>query len=237
MITQPPPLAHPAIYERCSEGGIQRRTDCGWSLKKIKNDPYLKSVDTGIALSESERGCNYFRNSVDRSLRIQYHQAPRPEFGLARRRSSQTAPRLKHEQLVATSENGNPRKRLTCSMGAENGDWNQSSTPASFDMELQLPPQDLNFLDDAKKAIRREYRDASQWKRLQCRNVTQVSTSESGTVFELQVGHAVEFDWTWEGATAFRPCSLKAFEAISPVGLQPPIPLHSQAMADAHTPG
>jgi superfamily I DNA/RNA helicase len=97
-------------------------------------------------------------------------------------------------------------------MGAEYGDWNQSSTPASFDMELQLPPQDLNFLDDAKKAIRREYRDASQWKRLQCRNVTQVSTSESGTVFELQVGHAVEFDWTWEGATAFRPCSLKAFE-------------------------
>lgn len=39
-----------------------------------------------------------------------------------------------------------------------------------------------------------------------------VSEEESGTVFELKIGHAVEFDWAWERSVAFRPVLLKEFE-------------------------
>jgi hypothetical protein len=28
-----------------------------------------------------------------------------------------------------------------------------------------------------------------------------------------RLGHAVEFDWTWEGAVAFRPLNVKEFDA------------------------
>jgi superfamily I DNA/RNA helicase len=128
------------------------------------------------------------------------------------RNSLQSVPQQQRKALIAPVGDGHLRQEFTLSMEEENGPGFQSSTTASFEIDLQLPPQETHFLEDAKKAIRREYRDASQWKRLQCRNVTQVSTSNSGTVFELQVGHAVEFDWTWEGAIAFRPFSLKAFE-------------------------
>ena len=50
-----------------------------------------------------------------------------------------------------------------------------------------------------------------KWKRLCCRKVTVLSETETGTIFVLDVGHAVEFDWTWEGAVAFRPLVLKEF--------------------------
>lgn len=83
---------------------------------------------------------------------------------------------------------------------------------ASFPIELDLPSTDSENLDSARKAIRREFRDSSKWKRLRCRKVKEISESESGTIYELEIGHAVEFDWTWEGAVAFRPLLLKAFE-------------------------
>ena len=87
-------------------------------------------------------------------------------------------------------------------------DYNQ----ARFRIELKFPETSHEHLDAARKAIRREYRDASKWKRLRCRKVREVSESESGTIFELEIGHCVEFDWTWEGAVAFRPLLLKEFE-------------------------
>ena len=67
-------------------------------------------------------------------------------------------------------------------------------TQARFRIDLNLPPGDESFLEDSRKAIRREYRDSAKWKRLRCRNVRVVSELESGTVFELEIGHAVEFD-------------------------------------------
>lgn len=85
-------------------------------------------------------------------------------------------------------------------------------TQASFAADLKLPLADGGLLDDARMAIRKEYRDSAKWKRLRCRNVSVVSASASGTIFELQIGHAVEFDWTWEGAVAFRPLLLREFE-------------------------
>ena len=74
---------------------------------------------------------------------------------------------------------------------------------ARFPMEIEIPSSDHTSLDAARKAIRREYRDASKWKRLRCRKVREVSESESGTIYELEIGHSVEFDWTWEAAVAF----------------------------------
>jgi len=85
-------------------------------------------------------------------------------------------------------------------------------TQASFPIELNLPSADNQFLDDASRAIRREFRDSAKWKRLRCRSVNVVSESDSGTVYELEIGHSVEFDWTWEGAVAFRPILLSEFE-------------------------
>jgi len=82
---------------------------------------------------------------------------------------------------------------------------------ARFPIRLNLPDADKALFDDAKEAVRREYRDSVKWKRLRCRSVKLLSESETGTVFILEVGHAVEFDWTWEGAVAFRPLLLKEF--------------------------
>jgi KaiC/GvpD/RAD55 family RecA-like ATPase len=83
---------------------------------------------------------------------------------------------------------------------------------ARFPIRLDLPDADYSLLEDAQEAVKREYRDSVKWKRLRCRNVQLLSKSETGTVFILEVGHSVEFDWTWEGAVAFRPLKLKAFE-------------------------
>lgn len=82
---------------------------------------------------------------------------------------------------------------------------------ARFPIRLDLPEADKTSLGDAQEAIRREFRDSVKWKRLRCRSVKVLSESETGTVFILEVGHAVEFDWTWEGAVAFRPLLLKEF--------------------------
>lgn len=83
---------------------------------------------------------------------------------------------------------------------------------AQFPIDLNLPPADEDDLESARRAIRREFRESAKWKRLRCRNVKVVSESDSGTVYELEIGHAVEFDWTWEGAVAFRPLLLQEFE-------------------------
>ena len=85
-------------------------------------------------------------------------------------------------------------------------------TPASYSIDLNLPEADEQLLRDASRAIRREYRDSAKWKRLKCRSVRVVSEGKTGTIYELQIGHAVEIDWTWEAAVAFRPVLLQEFE-------------------------
>ena len=76
---------------------------------------------------------------------------------------------------------------------------------ACFDIQLNVPVPPSDPLASARLAIRREYRDSAKWKRLRCRKVRLVSQAENGAIYELTVGHAVEFDWTWEGSIAFRP--------------------------------
>lgn len=81
--------------------------------------------------------------------------------------------------------------------------------PARFPVKLNLPSASPTLLADAQEAVKREFRDSIKWKRLRCRRVEVLSKTDTGTIFELQIGHAVEFDWTWEGAIAFRPLLMK----------------------------
>ncbi|MEZ5943948.1 MAG: AAA domain-containing protein [Planctomycetaceae bacterium] len=99
------------------------------------------------------------------------------------------------------------------SQGEEIHDEEYAFTQASFPVNLNLPLADETDFESARQAIRREFRDAAKWKRLRCQNVKVVSESETGTVYELEIGHAVEFDWTWEGAVAFRPLLLTELES------------------------
>lgn len=80
--------------------------------------------------------------------------------------------------------------------------------PARFRAELGLPAADDQLLKDAAVAVRQEYRNCSKWKRLRCRKVSVFAERDRGTVYVVHVGRSVEFDWTWEGAVAFRPKSL-----------------------------
>ncbi|MCE9552286.1 MAG: AAA family ATPase [Planctomycetes bacterium] len=82
------------------------------------------------------------------------------------------------------------------------------SKPTGFPCQLGLPPADETLLSDAKFAIRQEFRDSSKWKRLRCRKVAAFAERGRGTIYVIQLGSSVEFDWTWEGAIAFRPLSL-----------------------------
>jgi superfamily I DNA/RNA helicase len=82
---------------------------------------------------------------------------------------------------------------------------------ARFPIRLNLPEGSTESLADAQEAIKREFRDSVKWKRLRCLSFTLLSESETGTVYVLEIGHAVEFDWTWEGAVAFRPLVLREF--------------------------
>jgi len=80
--------------------------------------------------------------------------------------------------------------------------------PARFGSDLHLPDADDQLVKDAASAIRQEYRDCCKWKRLRCRNVSVFAERDRGTVYVVHVGKSIDFDWTWEGAIAFRPRSL-----------------------------
>ncbi|MEL7499222.1 MAG: AAA domain-containing protein [Planctomycetota bacterium] len=75
-------------------------------------------------------------------------------------------------------------------------------------------------IGDAAKAVREEYQNGTRWKRLHCRRVSVFSERDRGTVFVIHVGSSFEFDWTWEGAIAFRPKSIDDFGMLSNVALE-----------------
>ena len=63
-------------------------------------------------------------------------------------------------------------------------------------------------MSQASEAVKQEYRSSVKWKKLRCREVL---PTDDGAVFKLDLGQSVEFDWTWEGATAFRPTLIDDF--------------------------
>ena len=80
--------------------------------------------------------------------------------------------------------------------------------PAHFLSELSLPPGDDQEFKDAAAAVRQEFSDSSQWKRLRCTKVSVFAERDRGTIYVVHIGRTVEFDWTWEGAKAFCPVSM-----------------------------
>src|SRR5262245_12041034 len=72
-------------------------------------------------------------------------------------------------------------------------------------LEIDLPAGNQSDLAQAADAVKQEYRSSVKWKKLRCR---EVFPTDDGSVFKLDLGQTVEFDWTWEGATAFRPADL-----------------------------
>ena len=80
-----------------------------------------------------------------------------------------------------------------------------------YPIQLSLPMGlDCSF-EAARQAVKAEYRDSVKWKRMRCRSVKKVSESQDGMIYILEVGHAIEFDWTWEGSIAFRPLNMREF--------------------------
>lgn len=90
---------------------------------------------------------------------------------------------------------------------------------ASYATCLNLPQSGPELLETAARAVHSEYRDSVRWKRLRCRNVSPSPRDDTRTVYELEIGHAVEFDWTWEGAAAFRPLSLRQDDVVRAASL------------------
>ena len=76
---------------------------------------------------------------------------------------------------------------------------------AAFPIGLDLRVMNEAHLDDAAQAIKQEYRSSVRKKRLRCRGWEHIQGREDGSIFALEVGRSVEFDWTWEGAIAYRP--------------------------------
>lgn len=87
--------------------------------------------------------------------------------------------------------------------------------PARFRSELGLPDAGEQALKDAAAAVHQEYCDGSQWKRLICDRVSIFAERDRGTVYVVHVNASVDFDWTWEGAKAFRPNSGDADEKFA----------------------
>lgn len=74
---------------------------------------------------------------------------------------------------------------------------------ASFPVTIAIPCTDAQGHAAAAEAVRREYRDSVKWKQLRCREVVVVDKREG--IYALVVDQQIEFDWTWEGAIAFKP--------------------------------
>jgi len=87
--------------------------------------------------------------------------------------------------------------------------------PARFTAALGLPSGLPQQLSDAAFAVRQEYRDSSRWKRLNCKRVSLFAERDRGTVYVVHVGKSVDFDWTWEGATAFCPQAIAEDKRLS----------------------
>jgi len=88
----------------------------------------------------------------------------------------------------------------------------RSTKLVRFACNLNLPGGPLEFVAAASEAVRREYRSSVRWKRLRCRNVQPLTEEPGETIFILEVGHSIQFDWTWEGAIASRRADPAGFQ-------------------------
>lgn len=83
---------------------------------------------------------------------------------------------------------------------------------AQFPIEFNLPEGEPELSVQAAEAIHKEFRAWSHWKQLRSRKVLRNKQAEDESLFLIDVGQAIEFDWNWEGATALRPADLDNFD-------------------------
>src|SRR5262245_15489479 len=81
---------------------------------------------------------------------------------------------------------------------------------ARFPVSLGLLDASPSLVNDAAEGARQEYPNSIGWKRLRCRSVSPVTAEPGEMVFVIEVGHSIQFGWTWEGAVAFRPGKLSS---------------------------
>jgi superfamily I DNA/RNA helicase len=79
-----------------------------------------------------------------------------------------------------------------------------------YPIKLVFPESGNSLLESAAEAVRQEYRNSVRWKRLRCRSVQPVREN----IYAIETGSSFEFDWTWEGATAFRPVDIQSFNGL-----------------------
>ncbi|MBE2233047.1 MAG: AAA family ATPase [Anaerolinea sp.] len=87
-----------------------------------------------------------------------------------------------------------------------------SNDQVSHPVNIELGGKHPVELANAAQAVREEYRATTKWKHLRCRKVTPLDDKQVSGIYILHVGSGVEFDWTWEGALAFRPTDISEID-------------------------
>jgi superfamily I DNA/RNA helicase len=81
-----------------------------------------------------------------------------------------------------------------------------------FPISLKLPAGERGLLPAASAAVHSEYVESVHWKELVAQRVRIISR-EGLRIAEIDVGHVVHFDWTWEGAKALAAPALGELDA------------------------
>ncbi len=79
---------------------------------------------------------------------------------------------------------------------------------ANYPVTIDLTDEYDTYLQSTARAVLEEYRATTRWKRLRCRSISLVGNDADTAVYVLHVSSSLEFDWTWEGAVAFRPTEM-----------------------------
>lgn len=91
-----------------------------------------------------------------------------------------------------------------------------------YPIQLRFSPVAKEQFGNAKKAIEQEYADANLRKRLNCSLVEPAENDENKPgkceIYILHVDHALEFDWTWEGARAWCPLHFASGRGTATIG-------------------
>ena len=103
-------------------------------------------------------------------------------------------------------------------MSADQAEYEDSFVGFPIQLGLSNGPED--FLRDASDAVKWEQRQTAQWRKIHCRAVRRIRSAaqrdrSTSAIYALDIGGRTSFNWTWEGARAFRPVDLNAFESAA----------------------
>ncbi|MCX6020098.1 MAG: AAA domain-containing protein, partial [Chloroflexi bacterium] len=82
-----------------------------------------------------------------------------------------------------------------------------------FPISLNLPAGERSLLTAAAAAVHTEYVESVRWKELVAQRIRRVGSEAGLKIVEIDVGHAVHFDWTWEGASVLAAPASGEFDA------------------------